>query len=501
VAENDLQSLHRRYVDLAGRFKAAWTYHQFLQGLQKNFANISIPSYPNDLLDVHVTLKQVSESLTGSAHQDAISLLEQADGQLRRTVTDLASADAGIAPPVLRQFFERVKNFDEQILAQMVRFYLHVSADDGLAGDRLDKVDFLLTRLSEEIAPVSGHPVLRDRARLRSIFDGFWGSLEGLSSEPSWIDERKQEIALFRREASRFDNLAALTEAGLIPRYREAKRLLGRYLFHPDVLLAVVETNLFLKNLVQREFSVEEQRILDESQQILREEAGKPPSPTTPDVSQLRRALEEFEQKQRSDNLKLEDLDFLRREISELRPRLLETRSDGPPGASEPTAEELQQMPAESIVEPYYRELIEALEGTNDQVTPKEAALSRDLYHLRLEAREVIAFRRLHVEPSGDADLETFLLEAAAVRHRCATEATEISEILDETQVTKDTPVFDRARRTTEVAEEYVQRFGARVDDAIRAGTFGEAAQLRLLRMRLIRDYSGLWLLVHRPTG
>jgi hypothetical protein len=67
--------------------------------------------------------------------------------------------------------------------------------------------------------------------------------------------------------------------------------------------------------------------------------------------------------------------------------------------------------------------------------------------------------------------------------------------------VTREAPVFDKARRTTSVAEEFVARFGECVDEAVRAAAFAEAQQLELLRMRLLRDYAGLWLLVHRPTG
>lgn len=111
------------------------------------------------------------------------------------------------------------------------------------------------------------------------------------------------------------------------------------------------------------------------------------------------------------------------------------------------------------------------------------------------------SFRRLHVAVEGDEELERFLLESAALRLRINQEAGEITELLDETAVTKDAPVFARARNTTKVADAYVQRFGAYVDAAIQDGAFGEAQQLQLLRMRLIRDYSGLWLLVNRPSG
>jgi hypothetical protein len=500
VTVHDFTSLHRRYVDLAGRFKAAWTFHQFLQGLQKFFADASIPQYPTELAEIHATLKSVSESLTNNDAEAGIALLDIASQQLEQTAAVLASADARVTPPLLRQFFERVKSYDEQILAQMVRFYLSLAAGEGLAGDRLDKVDYLLTKLAEETDPVSGSAVLRDRARLRSIFGGLWSALDGLVAEPTWVEERKAEIAGFRREVTAAADFESFTSSQLVPRYRESKRLLGRYLFHPDILVAVVETNLAIKNKLRQSFRGEEQRILEESQRILAAQAARPASEPGPDISQLRRAYQEVERKQQADNLKLEDLAFLRREVEELRPRLLASTHDEESAVAEPAAD---GMPAsrEAMLAPYLKELLGSLEATDDQAPPKEAALSRDLFHLRLEAREVIAFRRLHVRPEGDAEVERFLLEAAAVRQRVVAEATEISEILDETAVTRDAPIFERARATTQIAEEFVQRFGELVDGTTRDGDFGESKQLQLLRMRLIRDYSALWLLVHRPTN
>ena len=118
-----------------------------------------------------------------------------------------------------------------------------------------------------------------------------------------------------------------------------------------------------------------------------------------------------------------------------------------------------------------------------------------------LEPREVVAYRRLEVERSGDLELERFLLDAAALRLRINHEAGQITELLDESSVTKEAPIFERARGTTRVADVVVQRFSSFIDAAVQESSFGEAQQLQLLRMRLIRDYSGLWLLVNRPSS
>jgi len=497
LSDNDLATLHRRYVGLAGRFKAAWTFHQFLQGLQKFFTEAAIPKYPTDLPEIHSTLRRISERLTSNLPDAVEGDLNIAARQLDQTVAILGATDIRVTPPLVRQFFERVKSYDDQILAQMVRFYLDLSSDEGLSGDRLDKMDYLLTKLSLETDPVNGAVVVRDRSRLRSIFEGFWNSLDGLTADAAWVEERKQEMGAFRRELASISDIGKLHSSKIVSRYRDAKRLLGRLLVQPDILLAVVDTNLAFRRKIQEEFKDEEERILEESQRILAAEDAFLGSATGTDLSQLRRAYEQVERKQRADNLKLEDLSFLRREVEELRPRLLSASRESGLPKNEPTG-----VPASSsLLERYLGELVAELEATDPRAGPKEAALSRELYHLRLEAREVQAYRRLYVAAEGDADLERFVLEAAALRQRVLAEANEISSILDETLVTREAPIFEKARQTIQLAEQFTSRFGERIDEAVKGGNFGDAQQLQLLRMRLIRDYSGLWLLVFRPTG
>ncbi len=503
---HDLSSLHRRYVDLAGRFKAAWTFHQFLQGIQKFFVEADVGRYPSDFQDIHVALKSVAENLTGSGSERVALQLENAGRQLEQMVDILSAADARVSPSVLRQFFDRVKNFDDQILAQMVKFYLLTASDQGLSADRLDKVDYLLTKLGEEALPTGGL-VPRDRTRLREIFEGFWGTVEGLVPEGAWLEERKSEMADIRRELGTVTDLERLNDSQLVTRYREAKQQLGRYLLHPELAIAVVETNLAFKNKVRQHYHLEEQRILAESQRIFELE-GQVLVDTQLDqeLTHFRRKFEEFERKQRTENVKLEDLAYLRRQVEILMPRLArpEVRLDG--GAREVgttgdgAAGEPVPGSVEEAVAVHYREILAGLEGTDNQSPPKAVALAREIYHLRLEPREVVAFRRLRVSPEGDPELENFLLEAAALRLRMNQEAAEITELLDETAVTKDAPVFARARMTTRFGDSYVQRFGAFIDLAVQDSNFGEAQQLQLLRMRLIRDYSGLWLLVNRPS-
>ncbi len=512
----DIAVLHRRYVDLASRFKSAWTFHQFLQGIQKFFAEVEIGRYPSDFQEIHGTLKSIADNLNGGEGDRLSRQLDQVERQLAQMTGILSATDSRVSASLLRQFFDRVKNFDEQILAQMVRFYLANSSDSSLGGERQDKLDFLVSKLSEELDRVTGLFVLRDPTRLRELFEGFWAALPGVEIEPAMLASRRAQVEEFRRELAGLGSFEALTGGGFIQRYRELKHEMGRYLFHPELMAVIVETNLAVKNKVRQYYRSEEQRIVDESNRILEleSEVGSDP-PLAAEISDLRQSMAHLERNQQRDNVKLGDLDLLRRQVGELAPRLAARRDqrasgldvDGARGATGASGDarasqgEIASVQARGTASAHMQEIIAALDSTDSQDDPKTVALARDIYHLRLEPREIVAYRRIHVSHNGDSETETFLLEAAALRLRINQEAGEIAELLDETAVTKDAPVFERARATTRAADAVVQRFSSVIDVAVQDGNFIEAQQLQLLRMRLIRDYSGLWLLVNRPAS
>ena len=142
---------------------------------------------------------------------------------------------------------------------------------------------------------------------------------------------------------------------------------------------------------------------------------------------------------------------------------------------------------------------MDALREVDPDLAPERVVVLQDVFPLRIEPREVLAYRRLYGRANCDRELEQFLLEGAALRMRINEEAQEISGILDETSVTGDSIVFARARWTARTADAYLWRFHHVLDEAVLSGSVTEGRQLQLLRMRLMRDYSGLWLLAYKP--
>lgn len=511
----DLSVLHRRYSDLSHRFRAGWTFHQFLQSLGKSILQQQAEAdYSTDFQSLYSGLKEVSQSLNASESERIRGRLESIDRRLTELMATLDEEDNRVSPDVLRQFFRRVKTYDDKILTQLVKFYLYVQRGGSWAPDRLDKVDFLLARMSEQEDERTGEVVLCDPPQLGEIFDGFWALLGADPTAPAVVAERRAAIEAIRHEAQKIDSLDRLNESALIRRYRDLKHELGTLFFEPYLLLAIQETNLVLKNRIQKLYHKEEQRIVAEYQRIFELEREVPTDREMDlELGELRQDIERFERKLQSQEFKLEDIAQIRQKVRALLPRLTAGRPE-PPGQNVPrplttTGDHILAAAARAVEAPlethedllgdHYRRVVDALRDLNPDLPPERVVLIPEIFPLRLEAREVESYRRLFSHKPCDRELEQFLLEAAALRVRVNEEAQEITSILDETSITGDSPVFVRARQTARLADSYLWRFNHVLSQALLGADAMQVRQIEVLRMRLMRDYSGLWLLVYKP--
>jgi hypothetical protein len=237
------------------------------------------------------------------------------------------------------------------------------------------------------------------------------------------------------------------------------------------------------------------------------------------ELGEFREAIEHFERQLQREEFKLEDIAQIRQRVRELLPRLTAGRPEpvekatgavriAPPeflgssdhvliASSDPSTITLGDRD-EILGEPF-RRLVKALHDTSQELQPEKTVLLPEIFPLRLEPREVVAFRRLFGRREHDIRLEQFLLEAAALRVLVNEEAQEITGIMDETSITGDSPIYVKARATARLADEYLWRFNHMMTGITLAGDGAEARVVEVLRMRLMRDYSGLWLLAFKP--
>lgn len=588
MSVEELQTLHQRYVTLSQRFRSAWVFHQFLQSLAKLYFEDFDDRYPDRFQELYGQLKEISQSLNASQAAGLGRRFDGVERQLGELIDALVAEDTRVEPAHLRRFFRRFRTYDEKVLTQLVRFYLYAHRGDSWPPDRLDKVDYLLTRLSEEGVEdeETSAPVLADRARLREVLTTLRTLIPAPPAPIETIEERRREIERLRDEIAAAGDLERLHERALVQRFRALKHGLGELFFEPELALAVLETNRRVKGVIKELYGREERRIFAEYQQIFDLEGQvRPDRDLSADLARFREEVERFERHLQRDEMRLDELAQIRKRVRALMPRLtagaaaagavfaggevsfeelgdatlrpgeaaafqaaavFESTDPTPyhDGAShhdaypaddfsaaaaeaigeatgeaiaEPPPRRLDPAPAaaagegdESLIQDAFGRLVEALDGTTLGAPPKAVSLTPDVYQYKLEPREVIAYRRLlqrgrlssasPPDEEWDEALERFILRAASLRVRMNEEAEEIRGILDETVSDARSPVFQRSRRTVRLGDAYLARFAHLVHQLVLDAQADEARELELLRVRLMHEYSGLWLLSYRQA-
>lgn len=510
----DLNRVHRRYIRVSNHFKSAWTFHQFLQGLQKVFTDGNVRSYPADFQPVYNDLKTAAQTLTETTTDQVSRQLDSIEHRLVPICQGLLHADDEIAPSLLRQFFQRVKNYDENILGQLVKFYLFSQNSRAWNLQRLDKVDFLATKFAEEYHESRDAFVLRDHAALRDALAAFRSSLESEPTSELEVETIVNNLQAIKRDANTVQSIDDLHQSQLVQRYREVKHGLGNRFFEPRVLMTILDVNLQVKNQIHQLYRRDEQRIIAEYQQVFELERDVPVDVVlSSELAEFKQAVERFENQLQGENLKLQDLVELRRKVRDLLPKLKPVETDTAPTPLVKPRELRESVPeteaplrtgapdsgdVESYVEEYYKRIVRALDDTNPTLDPKRVVLQPDLFGLNLGAREVVAYRRLYGGGTCDRGLETFVLQAAGLRARIEHEVDEIKGILDDSAITREAPVYKVARVTCQKGDLLLRRFEHYIEVYLLEGDAKEARELQVARMRLMRGYSGLWLMVHR---
>ncbi len=511
MSAEDLNRVHRQYVRISNAFKSAWTYHQFLQGVRKVFTHLQAAEYPANFQNLYTELRVVSQNLSETTVETASSQLEQVEGELEPLTAALLVADDEISPSQLRMFFQRVKSFDDSILAHLVKFYLFSRDGGAWSRDRLDKADFLATKLAEEYHDGRNAFVLRDPTYLRETAEGFWAALGARPLADSEVEILRGEIQALGKEFAVADSIDDLHDRGLITNYRELKHRLGDTYFQPQVLQAVLEANLALKNQIHQLYRREEQSIIAEYQQVFELERDAPVDMELGvELSEFRTAVDRFEEQLQGENVRLEELAQLRRKVRELVPKLQppeKVQDTGsfvrPPearalGEASPSPSPSRPATGDEYIREHYEAIVAALDDTNSAVDARKVALQPEIFGLGITPREVAAYRRLYGGSECDRELEDFVLRAASMRSRIEHEVDEIKSILDDTAVTKTAPQYARAQATVRRADLYLKKFDHRLELAVLDGDVDEARALQVLKMRMMRAYSGLWLMVYR---
>ncbi len=540
MSAETLNRVHRRYIHLSSAFKSAWTFQQFMQGLQKAFAGEVPAVEPADFQEAYTRLRGVSQNLNEAQAESVENQLTWVEENLQQRTEAMLDADRQISPRHLRRFFERLKSYDDNVLTQLVKFYLYFRQEEGVessnghggsageaggerstvfSDDRFDKLDFLVTKLCQEQDDNGDRYIPREPQHVREAAEGFWAILERRGASADAVGGIRERLALLRQEMERVDSIDHLQDNDLVARYRRLKREAGIYYFYPKICQEMVETNLQLKNMVRQLYPREEQRIVAEYQEVFELEREVPVDVDLRlRLADFQRSVELFEDQLKKDDLRLNDLASLRQQVRQLVPRMrpqeldatgampipkeardyLEDQSEELPVPSNPQAVNPVGYTDYEHVQEDYVELTTLLEGTSPVADPRKVILLPEIFSFRLEPREVIAFRRRYGDVPCDRQLEEFILRAAALRRRNEKQVETIQGLLDDSASVREGPIFIEGRQLTRMGDLFVHRFEHLIEQLILAGDVEEARSLQVLRVRCMRSFTGLWLLVHR---
>lgn len=510
----------RRCGVLASQLMACWTYERFHHRLERSDRAEAGDPLSSRLESVHARLRSIRESLGDDDADDPEADLDEIETELRRSAAELLAEDSRVGASDLRRFLTRVRRLDEDLLVGLLRFYLLAHRDESWDPTVVDKIDFLLSRLGEEI---SGPLLERDRVRLHATLEALWRRAGSEPPPPTVLAALRRQVEAVRRELGEIPDLDGLDDSGIIPRYRRLKHGLGRLLVEPSLTEEVLRTNAALSRTVRRLHAAEEWQIATDFARLRELEARHGlPEALSLEIESLHHDMELYEQGRRWDDVRLDTLHRLRRELRDIQPHIAELladeevsdesesrpqpQSDAAPevtddGTAEPAGPgrpvPLEEPAARSdlrweLVGQLYRGLESVVEAASSLDEAEEVLRDPGLPY-DLEQRELAAFLVLRDGGGAEATRERLVFTAASVRYRLGA----LREALEDGQDGQDGKALRAARGSLRLAEDLLEELGEEVAAAAVAVEQEWTETLRLSRVLLMRDYAALWLEVH----
>jgi hypothetical protein len=482
----ELEDLHGAYIRLTEKFKALWTFHQFLKGVHLNFLG-DLPPYDLDFNAIYERLRTLGAAVSApNAGDDARARLDRIDTELSLATRTLRLADRTIPPSLLRRFFEKVRPQDPKIVYHLLRFYF---SQPELDEDTADKLDFLATVAATR--PDSGGAVARDYDDAQRLFDAIvagcsWPAID--AGEAAALVAALGELA---DDVARCRSFEELVRHRRVENIRTIKRRLGHGFANPRILASVGIANVRTRAVFQRFFEDEKRRIQEASERIehLEREVARA-GPTPAEFTRFREAHGEFTRLQEEANVRAGDLLALKHRIADVLDRF-DLRRIGPEEIDDAVEIEHEEPRAASGEGPDV--LRQAIEKVLAAVEMGDGSL-KEIAHLGLESWEVRAAKRA-IAASGRPlpERDALLLEGAALRIRAEEEAGQWSRAK---KMGGPLPLLRaRAAETLALSAETDRRFAAFIEEAGRDSLPEELQALVRSRFRLVHAYAGLWLL------
>jgi hypothetical protein len=484
---SEVQTLHGAYLRLTEKFKALWTFHQFLKGVHKNFLG-DAPTYEIDFNALYEDLRKISGQISsGNATGTVRDDLDRIETELGLVSRQLRLSDRAVSPSLVRRFFQRLRTEDEKIVYNLLRFYFgQADLDEDLA----DKIDFLATLAATH--PGGEGIVARSRADAVKIFEAV---VSHCTWPPTGTDEVNALVAAMdelAEDVSRARNFEALTSEKLVENIRTIKRRLGFALANPQVLASVAICNVKTKEVFRKRLEEERERIREAGERIasLEQEFARTGRKDLPDeFRRFRDNHDEFQRLTEESNLRSGHVIAVMRSITDVLAKF---------DLGEIALEEIDDaleipdaLPEEEGEQPdslrhAVQKILAAVE-MSDGGFKEIANFGLEPWELR-SAKAAIAHGG---RPPSERD--SLFLEGAALRCKAEEEAARWTQC--KKMGTPLGPLRLDAEDTLALAGSTDHRFANVIRDAADGSLPEEMASLVRSRFRLLRAYSGLWLL------
>jgi hypothetical protein len=494
-----IQLLHEDYIRLTERFKALWTFHQFLRGVQKAFF-ASEPGYTLDFGKLYEDVRAAAGAIDTTSPEKVAprirELAERLDGFGRK----LREADRLISPSYVRRFFEKVQLRDEKIAFHLLRFYF---SQPDVDEDVVDKVDFLATVVAAGPAAADADGP-RPRPDVQKFFESataasVWPRLD-VTSTPS-IVRAFDDLAADMTRAQEFEDLVT---ARLLNNVRTLKHRVASGLANPEVLAAVAKCNLRTRSVFDRLYEREERRLEEATDRIgdLEKELtrGGLEAPSAEEFRNFRESRQRFDRQSREGNVKALQVVELKAAIGQVLGRfeLSGLAADDIDEVLELVEEVESEETDEGFWRPYLDRVLGAVELYDDGTGPLRTEIS-GLENLRLEPWELKAARRT-VAAGGAAltDRDRTLLRAVALRLKAEEETEALRACAG---MTPSTDTLRAARSTLGRVPMLDAALSSVIDESEAVSSSQDIRCWTRTRLRLLRATSDLWLMQDSPKS
>jgi hypothetical protein len=517
VSVAEIGALHARYIRQSDRFKSVWTYHQFASGVFKNLLNAPLP-YSIEFQKIYDRIKRLSGMMTDTLATEANATMAAVNTSLDRAAAALLTADQRIPPSVLRRFFEKLKSTDETIVLNLIKFYLYA---DAVEGDCRDKLDFLLTRIGEDYIAARGEYWSRDSLEFRERIIALVSVMRIAEAPQEEVLRLIRAVRSLRDEIQKATRFEELTDRNLLRNARMFKHAVGDLYFHPDVLLAIVELNVSTKNKFSKLYQAEEQKLVEDAARLMEHGGaiernfGDANPELIEEIARFRQYKERFDELRAQSNVKHDVITHLKASMTNILAQLdrglgnadEETTADLPEAFFDETRqiEKLKEHFTDEVIMSSLVRIASAIETIPRDVAPGDLVRLPGIVELRLEPWEVAAYRKLFESaPSeGEEDSEELwrlYLASAAARLKIDEEAT-IVATATAAGVRPEADLLQKAKSSLDCARELDERFGRVFGDTTYATDQRLLHQIYRSRFRLLRGFSGLWLIYDQLSG